>query len=177
MSDPTQGPTTISQIGVAMFAVADQDAALAFYTEKLGFEARADERYGENGEQRWLEVAPPGSSARLALNPPMGGQPGGGSIGVETADVWASTPGCRRSPESTSTLSRCACPASRRCSACGTRTGTASGSSRRRRPGRPSPSADGERALHAGLAVALHGAVVGVLAGVNEASNSDTPPP
>jgi hypothetical protein len=36
---------------------------------------------------RWLEVAPPGSTARLALNPPMGGQPGGGSIGVETVDV------------------------------------------------------------------------------------------
>ncbi len=36
---------------------------------------------------RWLEVAPPGSRARLALNPPMGGQPGGGGIGVETTDV------------------------------------------------------------------------------------------
>jgi len=37
---------------------------------------------------RWLEIAPPGSTARLALNEPMGGgQPGGGSIGVETRDV------------------------------------------------------------------------------------------
>ena len=36
---------------------------------------------------RWLEVAPPGSRARLALNPPMGGERGGSSIGVETADV------------------------------------------------------------------------------------------
>ena len=87
MSESTQDPTTISHIGVAMFSVADQDAALALYTEKLGFEARADQRYGPNGEQRWLEVAPPGSQARLALNPPMGGQPGGGSIGVETPDV------------------------------------------------------------------------------------------
>ena len=72
-----------------MFAVADQDAALAFYTEKLGFEVRSDSRFGENGEYRWLEVAPPGSTARLALNPPMGGQPGGGAIGVETPDVLA----------------------------------------------------------------------------------------
>src|SRR5687767_15982368 len=79
--------TTISNIGVVMFAVADQDAALAFYTEKLGFEVRGDTRYGEQDEMRWLEVAPPGSQARLALNPPMGGEPGGGSIGVETADV------------------------------------------------------------------------------------------
>ncbi len=89
MSDLTQAPTTISNIGVVMFTVADQDAALAFYTEKLGFEVRGDMPYGEHGEMRWLEVAPPGSTARLALNPPMSGQPGGGSIGVETADVQA----------------------------------------------------------------------------------------
>jgi lactoylglutathione lyase len=82
---PTQ--TTLSDIGVVMFAVADQDAALAFYTEKLGFEVRSDTPFGEHGEMRWLEVAPPGSHARLALNPPMGGSPGGGSIGVETTDV------------------------------------------------------------------------------------------
>jgi lactoylglutathione lyase len=42
MSDLTRTPTTISNIGVAMFTVADQDAALAFYTEKLGFEVRGD---------------------------------------------------------------------------------------------------------------------------------------
>jgi lactoylglutathione lyase len=82
-------PTTVTNIGVAMFTVADQDAALAFYTEKMGFEVRGDARFGENGEYRWLEVAPPGSTARLALNPPMGGQPGGGGIGVETPDVRA----------------------------------------------------------------------------------------
>jgi predicted enzyme related to lactoylglutathione lyase len=46
--------------------------------------------FGEHGEGRWLEVAPPGSSARLALNPPMGGAtPGGSSIGVESSDVAA----------------------------------------------------------------------------------------
>ena len=89
MSNLTQAPTTLSNIGVAMFTVADQDAALAFYTEKLGFELRSDTRFGENGEMRWLEVAPPGSAARLALNPPMGDQPGGSGIGVETTDVLA----------------------------------------------------------------------------------------
>jgi len=87
MSDNTTTKTTLSGIGVAMFTVADQDAALAFYTEKLGFEVRSDTRFGEHNEMRWLEVAPPGSHARLALNPPMGGQPGGSSIGVETPDV------------------------------------------------------------------------------------------
>ena len=90
MSDSTQAPTTVTNIGVAMFCVADQDAAIAFYTEKLGFELRGDTRFGENGEMRWVEVAPPGSTARLALNPPMGGAtPGGAGIGVETADVLA----------------------------------------------------------------------------------------
>jgi lactoylglutathione lyase len=72
-----------------MFSVSDQDAAIAFYTGKLGYEVRSDMRFGENGENRWVEVAPPGSSARLALNPPMGGNPGGGSIGVEAPDALA----------------------------------------------------------------------------------------
>ena len=86
----TTAATTLTNIGVAMFTVADQDAALAFYTGKLGFEVRGDSRFGEHGEMRWLEVAPPGSRARLALNPLMGGgQPGGSAIGVETADVLA----------------------------------------------------------------------------------------
>ncbi len=87
MTPFTQSPTTLANIGVVMFTVADQDIALAFYTEKLGFELRGDTRFGPNDEMRWLEVAPPGSTARLALNPPMGGQPGGGGIGVETPDV------------------------------------------------------------------------------------------
>ncbi len=87
MSETTQSSTTVTNLGVAMFTVADQDAAKAFYVDKLGFEVRADVSFGEQGEMRWLEVAPPGSTARLALNPPMGGQPGGGGIGVETTDV------------------------------------------------------------------------------------------
>jgi catechol 2,3-dioxygenase-like lactoylglutathione lyase family enzyme len=90
MSESSETPkTTLTDIGVAMFTVSDQDAALAFYTEKLGFEVRGDTRFGEHDEWRWLEVAPPGSRARLALNPPMGGEPGGGSIGVEATDVLA----------------------------------------------------------------------------------------
>lgn len=88
MSDLTTSPTTVTNIGVAGFTVADVDAALAWYTEKLGYEVRSDVRFGEQGENRWVEVAPPGSGARLALNPPMeGGQAGGGMIGVETPDV------------------------------------------------------------------------------------------
>jgi len=87
MTDTTQASTTVTNIGVAMFTVSDQDAALAFYTEKLGYEVRADVRFGENDAMRWLEVAPPGSHARLALNPPMRDTPGGSGIAVETPDV------------------------------------------------------------------------------------------
>src|SRR3954469_16476839 len=89
MTTSMHGPTTVSNIGVAMFTVADQDAARAFYTDKLGWEVRGDDRFGKDGEMRWLEVAPPGSTARLALNSPMRDQPGGGSIGVETTDMRA----------------------------------------------------------------------------------------
>jgi lactoylglutathione lyase len=87
MTEPQTTQTTVSDIGVAMFSVSDQDEAIAFYTSKLGFEVRSDMTFGENGEMRWVEVAPRGSRARLALNPPMGGKPGGGAIGVETQDV------------------------------------------------------------------------------------------
>jgi lactoylglutathione lyase len=87
MNDLAQAPTTLSNIGVAMFTVSDQDAAIAFYTGKLGFELRADTPFGEHGEMRWVEVAPPGSTTRLALNPPMYDTPGGSTIGVETTDV------------------------------------------------------------------------------------------
>lgn len=86
----TTNTTTITNIGVVMFTVADVDAAIRFYTEKMGFELRSDVVFGENGEGRWVEVAPRGSTARLALNPPMGPYgPGGGSIGVETRDMQA----------------------------------------------------------------------------------------
>jgi catechol 2,3-dioxygenase-like lactoylglutathione lyase family enzyme len=40
--------------------VHDQEEALAFYTEKLGMEVRADVTLPELGDFRWLTVAPPG---------------------------------------------------------------------------------------------------------------------
>jgi predicted enzyme related to lactoylglutathione lyase len=85
----TTSTATKASLATAMFPVADQDAARAFYTDRLGWEVRADQRFGPDGEYRWLEVAPPGSVARLALNPPMGGTPGGVAIGVEVDDVPA----------------------------------------------------------------------------------------
>ena len=40
--------------------VHDQDEALAFYTDKLGMEVRADVTVAEMGDFRWLAVSPPG---------------------------------------------------------------------------------------------------------------------
>jgi catechol 2,3-dioxygenase-like lactoylglutathione lyase family enzyme len=80
--------TSVNAIAVAMFSVSNQDDAVAFYTGKLGWEVRTDVGWGEGDQAgRWVEVAPPGSSAHLALNLPMGGQAGGGSIGVTTPDL------------------------------------------------------------------------------------------
>ena len=78
-----------ASLATAMFSVADQDASLAFYTGRLGWEVRSDTRFGPDGQDRWVEVAPPGSVARLALNPPMGGAPGGAAVGIEVEDVRA----------------------------------------------------------------------------------------
>jgi len=89
MSNQADSPTTVSNIGVAMFTISNQDEAIAFYTQTLGWELRSDVAFDGSGN-RWVEVAPPGSAARLALNPPMGEwQPGGSAIGVETPDVSA----------------------------------------------------------------------------------------
>jgi catechol 2,3-dioxygenase-like lactoylglutathione lyase family enzyme len=58
-----------------MVPVADQDAAIAFYTDTLGFSLAADVPFGDG--ERWVEVAPPGGGAAIALVPARGDyQPG-----------------------------------------------------------------------------------------------------
>jgi catechol 2,3-dioxygenase-like lactoylglutathione lyase family enzyme len=48
------------RISHAMLWVRDQDEALAFYTEKLGWEVRSDVTMAELGSYRWLTVGPAG---------------------------------------------------------------------------------------------------------------------
>jgi catechol 2,3-dioxygenase-like lactoylglutathione lyase family enzyme len=48
------------RIAHAQLWVHDQDEALAFYTEKLGMEVRADVTLPELGDFRWLTVGPAG---------------------------------------------------------------------------------------------------------------------
>lgn len=73
--------TRIAEIGRVIVVVADQDRAVEFYCDKLGFEKRADLPYGDG--QRWVEVGPAGSQATIALCPPMeGGRPNGTMTGI-----------------------------------------------------------------------------------------------
>ena len=48
------------KIANAQVWVHDQDEALAFYTEKLGWEVRSDVTMAELGDFRWLTVGPAG---------------------------------------------------------------------------------------------------------------------
>src|SRR2546428_12377675 len=45
--------------------VKDQNAALEFYTKKMGFEKKAD--YQNLGQPRWLTVAPNGQNVEMVL--------------------------------------------------------------------------------------------------------------
>jgi predicted enzyme related to lactoylglutathione lyase len=47
------------KFAAAQVWVHDQDEALAFYTDKLGMEVKADVTLAELGDFRWLTVAPP----------------------------------------------------------------------------------------------------------------------
>jgi uncharacterized glyoxalase superfamily protein PhnB len=50
----------MTRIANAQLWVLDQEEALAFWTEKVGFEVRADVTLAEMDDFRWLCVGPPG---------------------------------------------------------------------------------------------------------------------
>lgn len=50
----------------------DQDAALAFWTEKMGFAVATDQPFDD--KQRWIELRIPGADTRLVLFTPDGHQ-------------------------------------------------------------------------------------------------------
>jgi catechol 2,3-dioxygenase-like lactoylglutathione lyase family enzyme len=61
--------THITEVGTVFVPVTDQERALAFYVDLLGFEKRVDFVYGKEGI-RWIEVAPPGAANSISLVPP-----------------------------------------------------------------------------------------------------------
>jgi catechol 2,3-dioxygenase-like lactoylglutathione lyase family enzyme len=71
----THSATRISEIGAIFVGVFDQERALAFYRDTLGFELRADFTYG--GGIRWIEVAPAGATNTIALVGPGEGRAAG----------------------------------------------------------------------------------------------------
>lgn len=84
----TRTPRGIDEVGTVFVPVTDQERSLSYYLGRLGFEKRLDFAYG--GAHRWVEVAPPGASHRLALVPPGEGMSPGGDIArcaFETADI------------------------------------------------------------------------------------------
>jgi len=74
MSD-TERSTYITEVGTVIVPVADQDKALEFYANTLGFEKRLDAPFGQGG--RWIEVAPPGAVTTIALVPRQEGDSSG----------------------------------------------------------------------------------------------------
>ena len=71
----------VDKIGTVVVPVADQDQAIQFYTEKLGFEKRVDMPFGD--QYRWVEVAPAAAETTIALAPP----PPGGSAGKRETGI------------------------------------------------------------------------------------------
>ncbi len=80
---------SISQLGRVIVPVSDQDKAIAFYTDKLGFSLTADVPYGEG--DRWVEVSPPQGGAAIALSRGMGEFKPGRETGIAltTSDAKA----------------------------------------------------------------------------------------
>jgi len=77
--------TRITGVGTVIVPVRDQDEALRFYVEQLGFETRMDGTFGDG--QRWIEVAPPGAITTIALVPRQ--QAAGIEVSLATADAGA----------------------------------------------------------------------------------------
>src|ERR1700681_1192833 len=70
----------VTKVGRVLVPVSDQDEAIRFYTTTLGFSVGADVPFGES--DRWVEVAPPGGGAAVALVPPQGEYQPGRMTGV-----------------------------------------------------------------------------------------------
>src|SRR5260370_29101147 len=83
----TQAMTRIRGVHTVSVPTTDQDRALGFYVDVLGFEKRLDVPFGE--AQRWIEVAPKGASTTVALAPAHGGVPTGVDTGIRLATTDA----------------------------------------------------------------------------------------
>ncbi len=60
----------IKRIKFLGIPVRDQDRALEFYTDKLGFRVLTDQQFSE--QQRWIELSLPGAETGIVLFTPEG---------------------------------------------------------------------------------------------------------
>lgn len=72
--------TTITDVRTVAVSVTDQDRALDFYVDTLGFDKRMDADLG--GGFRWIEVAPPGARVSIALTVASPESPSGIDTGI-----------------------------------------------------------------------------------------------
>jgi lactoylglutathione lyase len=71
----------IREIRVVGIPVTDQDRALRFYAETLGFDVQLDVPLPQLGS-RWIVVAPPGTAVSVALVAAHDGVPAGVETGI-----------------------------------------------------------------------------------------------
>ncbi len=76
----------IEGVNKVVIEVEDQDRALRFWTEKLGFSLVEDTTYGD---ERWLEVRTPDNGLILVLSPRQGDPPSAPEL-VPTSNVFFS---------------------------------------------------------------------------------------
>lgn len=78
-----------NKIATVIIPVADQEAAVSFYVDKLGFTKRVDVPFG--GGSRWIELGLGEESTTVALAPPPPGGPTPGNretgISLQTDDI------------------------------------------------------------------------------------------
>ena len=96
------------RMAYAQLWVHDQEEALAFYTERVGMEVRADVTLPELGGFRWVTVAPPGQDEVAIVLMPIGQMPFPPETAAEVESLMAkglagtiflSTDDCRASYE------------------------------------------------------------------------------
>jgi predicted enzyme related to lactoylglutathione lyase len=76
----------ITHIGSTSVFVTDQDRAVDFYVNKLGFEKRSDQPMGPDAP-RWIEVAPPGAQTSLVIYRPTEAMPGASTYEMALAQI------------------------------------------------------------------------------------------
>jgi catechol 2,3-dioxygenase-like lactoylglutathione lyase family enzyme len=77
--------TTLIDVRTVAVPVKNQDRAVEFYVDTLGFEKRLDAPIGEG--LRWIEVAPPGAGVSIALSPASDTSPAGVDSGIRLTTV------------------------------------------------------------------------------------------